>query len=52
MKLTLSRCCSEVGLPEISKRCSHPFSGGVALVEMPAETTSGIAAILCRSWSK
>src|SRR5260370_115958 len=49
MKLIRAFSCSAAGLPEISKRCSHPLFGGVALVESPAEPTSGIAPTFSRS---
>jgi hypothetical protein len=39
-------------LPRISMLLSPPFAGGVALVEMPADTTCGVAATAARSRSK
>src|SRR5260370_479265 len=42
MKVIRARWCSATGFPEISKRCSHPLLGGMAFVERPAESTSGI----------
>jgi hypothetical protein len=39
-------------LPRISIVVSPPFDGGVALVEIPADTTCGIAAIADRKRSK
>src|ERR1700733_8645224 len=46
-------CCScNWDCPKISNRVSHPLEGGVALVEMPVDTTSGSEAILSWSCSK
>src|SRR5437899_12559140 len=39
-------------LPRISMFCRQPLEGGVALVEMPAATTSGMAAMRARICSK
>jgi hypothetical protein len=38
--------------PRISNGLSLPLDGGVALVEIPADTTCGIAAMAARSRSK
>ena len=52
MKFTRTTGFSASLLPMISIRLSLPFDGGVALVEMPAATTCGMAAIRARICSK
>ena len=52
MKFTRTTGFSAALVPIISILLSLPFAGGVALVEMPAEITCGIAAILARICSK
>ena len=52
MKFTRTTGFSASPLPMISIRLSLPFEGGVALVEIPAATTCGIAAIFARICSK
>ena len=51
-KLDRATGFSSALLPRISSVVSPPFDGGVALVEIPADTTCGIAAIAARSRSK
>ena len=52
MKFTRTSGFSAVLLSMISIRWRQPFDGGVALVEIPAATTSGMVAILERICSK
>src|SRR5882724_3909449 len=42
-KFARASCCSTAVLPRISKVWGHPLLGGVALLEMPAEITPGMA---------
>jgi len=51
-KFTRTSGFSDAVLPIISMFCRQPLEGGVALVEMPAATTCGIAASLARICSK
>ena len=48
-KLVRSRCSARTGLPMISNLLSKPLLGGVAFVDRPAETTSGMALTFCSS---
>ena len=52
MKFTRTTGFSASLVPMISILLSLPFAGGVALVEMPAATTCGMAAIRARICSK
>ena len=52
MKFDRATGFSSALLPRISSVLSPPFDGGVALVEIPADTTCGIAATVARSRSK
>src|SRR5579863_10102393 len=51
-KLVRACCSCNCDWPKTSNRVSHPLEGGVALVEMPADTTSPSDPILSRSCSK